>query len=113
MTSQAESPRIMSQNKPAFTPGPWITARADRTIGIFSTGNVAFFVAKAYGPDKKANAQLIEAYPDLYEALESLLNDCEEYVRINNLHDDDGSPANTHSTRRARAALSKARGEAQ
>ena len=45
----------------------------------------------------------------LREALEDLVSDCEEYVRINNLHNADGSPASNHAMRRAREALTLAR----
>jgi hypothetical protein len=45
---------------------------------------------------------------ELFAALQDLLSDCEEYSRINNLHNEDGSPASNHAMRRAREALSKA-----
>jgi hypothetical protein len=41
----------------------------------------------------------------LRAALLDLVSDCEEYARINNLHNSDGSPATNHAMRRARAAL--------
>jgi hypothetical protein len=41
----------------------------------------------------------------LRAALLELVSDCEEYARINNLHNSDGSPATNHAMRRARAAL--------
>lgn len=46
----------------------------------------------------KTNAALRGALQDLYD-------DVTEYVRINNLHNSDGSLATTHALRRARAAL--------
>ena len=58
----------------------------------------------------KDHANLIAAAPELYEALQQLSDECDEYVRINNLHNGDGTPATTHSMLRARAALAKARG---
>ena len=59
----------------------------------------------------KQHAQLIAAAPELYEALQQLADECDEYVRINNLHNGDGTPATTHSMLQARAALAKVRGE--
>ena len=41
----------------------------------------------------------------LRAALDDLVSDCDEYSRINNLHNADGSPATNHAMRRARAAL--------
>lgn len=45
---------------------------------------------------------------ELVAALQGLLADCEEYSRINNLHNEDGSPATNHAMRRARKAISAA-----
>ena len=42
---------------------------------------------------------------DLRAALDDLVSDCDEYSRINNLHNADGGPATNHAMRRARAAL--------
>lgn len=53
-----------------------------------------------------ANAHLISAAPELYEALEGLLSDIEEYQKINNL-----GGKNNHWQVISRAALAKARGE--
>lgn len=47
---------------------------------------------------------------ELLEALRDLLADCEEYARINNLHNKDGSPASNHAMRRAAAAIARAEG---
>lgn len=57
------------------------------------------------------HARLISAAPDLYAALEGLLADVDDYVRINRLHHGDGGVASHHAMREARAALSKALGE--
>jgi hypothetical protein len=40
------------------------------------------------------------------EALENLIADCDEYVRINNLHGNNGEPAKWATVENARAALS-------
>ena len=56
----------------------------------------------------EANAALIAAAPDLYEALEALHDDCVEYSRINNLGGEDN-----HVLKQARAALARARGETE
>lgn len=71
-------------------------------------------VARELGEDTaEANARLIAAAPDLLGALKDLLSDCEEYARINNLHNSDGSPATHHSMRRAADVIAKAEGSAQ
>jgi hypothetical protein len=43
----------------------------------------------------------------LREALTDLVQECEEYARINHLHNDDGSPATTGAMKHAYAALAK------
>jgi hypothetical protein len=50
------------------------------------------------------------ARKELIDALQDLHDDCVEYCRINNLHNNDGGPGTNHAMRRARAALSRARG---
>jgi hypothetical protein len=90
-------------NKTKFTPGPW-------TVG----GNGGFInqlqihptIGCAYGAgdEVKANAHLIAAAPDLYEALEDLICLCE--VGLKSDYDINAELAD------ARTALAKARGEA-
>lgn len=48
-----------------------------------------------------------DSVDELIEALKSLHDDCVEYARINNLHNEDGSPATNHSILRASALLEK------
>jgi hypothetical protein len=94
-------------NKTKFTPGPWKIGtpppNGEQTIGTEQGLMVAVSTTGA-GIQTKANAHLIAAAPDLYEALEDL--------SIN----DFGSNGWTNSMERiaikARAALAKARGEA-
>jgi len=50
-------------------------------------------------------AEAADEIERLRAALWDLVSDCEEYVRINKLHNNDGSPATNHAMRRARAAL--------
>jgi hypothetical protein len=61
-------------------------------------------------PHWSAYWNLIKAAPELLAALKDLADDCDEYVRINNLHNKDGGPATNHAMRRARAAIAKAEG---
>lgn len=63
----------------------------------------------ALAPDT-ANARLTAAAPELLEALKDILANNEEYARINNLFDDKGKPATTHSMKLAAAAIAKAEG---
>lgn len=109
----------MSETK--FTPGPWGWVEQYRgghawlqsASEKFTIGNAIIDDGSAYGeyPPRiavnEANAHLIAAAPDLYEALERLLpmaeDDCFQY---GNSADED------EDIIFARAALAKARGEA-
>lgn len=107
----------MSDTK--FTPGPWWAAIGkDQPVpyyrGLISvlssdphisicTGETGDQSGRTCGRDEwEANASLIAAAPDLYEALELLLNDVEHYPAWQR-------PC--HAVDSARAALAKARGE--
>lgn len=101
-------------NTVKHTPGPWRAAKAAHgVIDIFDSRDrdiVTIFGGGVEAESKEANARLIAAAPDLLEALKALLADCEEYSRINNLHNRDGTPATNHSMHMACAAISKATG---
>lgn len=97
------------QNETKFTPGPWFTKREGwSTVYVEARidGGMIQEVA-ACGPtdagqdQQQANARLIAAAPDLYEALESLVDE------VTNHGEADGAILDS-----ARAALTKARGEA-
>ncbi|TJW49396.1 MAG: hypothetical protein E5X65_33905 [Mesorhizobium sp.] len=100
------------------TPGPWFAVNNDSYWQIDSErdgqiGDACASLFDGTGGAKnwelcEANARLIAAAPDMLSALKSILADCEEYSRINNLHNSDGTPATNHSMRLARAAISKA-----
>ena len=77
---------------------------------IYAADGYAVAFASASRVTMNNNARLISAAPDLLSALEGLLADVEEYVRLNNLHAADGGPASNHAMAVARAAISKARG---
>jgi hypothetical protein len=93
-----------------FTPGPWDVCASDSDHFSLISANVqttqepkngGIYIAKVQGPDTSANAHLIAAAPELYEAL--------EYVRANL-----GDPVpvgRRHVARVVDAALAKARGE--
>jgi hypothetical protein len=108
---------IRIENK--WTPGPW-TTEADpdnESLLVNSMRGIVCGISlwEDDGPEaqarKKADARLIATAPEMADALQALVDECAEYVLLNNLHGSDGSPATTHSMRRARAALAKARGE--
>lgn len=105
------------------TPGPWfVGAQNDGLYILNGSPSPAPYdgpIPKEYGPEVvatpnwrlpsyEANARLIAAAPELFEALQELLSDCEEYARVNKLHGPDGGPATNHAMRQARAALTKA-----
>lgn len=101
----------MSERK--WTPGPWTVRQAYRSIISASpTGYDDAESIEAYGGHLvcesvkwDANAQLIAAAPDLYEALDYL-------VSCTQLADDADWSEGDDPLSAARAALAKARGEA-
>lgn len=80
----------MSDSK--FTPGPWGINSGGEVVADIN--NHLWVMATNRGSDDQANAQLIAAAPDLYEALADLV------------HDFEGEPGFGP----ARAALAKAEG---
>jgi hypothetical protein len=101
----------MTQNK--FTPGPWQywTGSLSRSPGIYGPrvpNKDRNWIADIRVGDPKvqeANAQLIAAAPEMYEALEWLLPIAETYLRLAPNHPDNAKVES------ARFALRKARGE--
>ena len=99
--------------KTKWTPGPWATGKRTKngyrkidTFGLRSDPHygLAKVVIELDGEPYKegdANASLIAAAPDLYEALNRLLANYRA----------DGSEASTRDIEIARSALAKARGE--
>ncbi len=73
----------MSDTGNTHTPGPWVSEATGQQPGAFSVvGDGRQLVALVYGENReaqKANAALIDAAPDLLEALEKLT---ERYVSI-------------------------------
>jgi hypothetical protein len=97
-------------NETKFTPGPWIWG--DDYQGLYGAGpnnQVLYYfcgegMSLGYNKHMDANAHLIAAAPDLYEALEDLI--------INDFGSDGWNSRMERIAIRARAALAKARGEA-
>lgn len=99
-------------DKRNWTAGPWVVSnrasffveaqRHGHNGGICSTGGYSYNAVdgEALMDENIANAHLIAAAPDLYEALENLLA----------IHNGDGG-TKYHAGDIAAAALSKARGE--
>lgn len=102
-----------------FTPGPWLIKRAEIRIddeydyAIYDTGHQV--IAEAFGrsgvsdfPPAEANARLISAAPDLYEAVKGFLD---LYVALVNSGDcGNWNPEEEDVVIAARAALQKADG---
>lgn len=101
----------------AHTPGPWVVWTANEEIGSVTTADGMIAIAQAQQTrrifkesdhdERRANARLIAAAPDLLAALQRLHDDTADYVRINNL----GDPYQNKNMRDARDALVKARGQ--
>ena len=99
-----------------FTPGPWTKMNAtDVFEGYWNGRQVADCMVDndINYPQQKANAALIAAAPELYEALEKLINDLPDCT-IDWARDGMGNTnANciVNSRDKGKAALAKARGE--
>lgn len=115
-----------SKDKPMFTPGPWALDDIDESDGDMAvvmgtaipnrgvyTSHHRIVIFEGFDDlesEKQqaeilANAALIAAAPDMYEALESAVLSIELLVKLNRI------PANNAGLRDARAALAKARGQ--
>lgn len=100
----------MKTKKEKFTPGPWRVERHEKKIEIWSANHFVatpehdlFFSAEKHGL-KEANAHLIAAAPEMFEALESI---CQFYS--DNI---ESCPVALQTfVDLAEQALSKARGE--
>ncbi len=68
-----------------FTPGPWSILFNDKTKVVLEKSGVAIFVADTYAgftksdSEQEANAALIAAAPEMYEALKKLKVCIEDY----------------------------------
>ncbi|WP_277201260.1 hypothetical protein [Victivallis vadensis] len=69
-------------NEPKFTPGPWSLLFNDKTKVVLEQQGVAVFIADTYAgftkseEEQKANAALIAAAPEMYEALADIAENC-------------------------------------
>lgn len=93
----------------AWTPGPW--EAADRVVVVtqathgYSTWIANAAVGGASGEEQSANARLIAASPDLYAALEAMLD---HYVSTVNSGDcGNWDPETEDVVKAARAALAR------
>lgn len=68
--------------EPKFTPGPWSLLFNDKTKVVLEQQGVAVFIADTYAgftkseEEQKANAALIAAAPEMYEALSDIAENC-------------------------------------
>lgn len=103
------------KNETKHTPGPWIVSEHKAHNGCFQIKSFSKFEHRAFlvtetpswdGVEDKANARLIAAAPDLYEAVQGLMlwlmDDAIEAEK-------NGRKIGAYES--ARAALAKARGE--
>ena len=116
---------MTTNEKPGFTPGPWKAVRGYSYWEVspaerkdWEPFTVADCCPSCPGdPDgglQEANAHLIAAAPDLYEAVRELINQVE--IAFDWSNDEPGEnaylDAATDAINKAKAALAKARGEA-
>ena len=97
----------MKQNKPNFTPGPWKIMNDKNGYPLIFNGVDGFnpicrLEHKAKFDRKIADANLIAAAPEMYEALQDLINQMNELSAYGDPLPDDS---------KAIKALAKARGE--
>lgn len=77
---------MKTQTKPTFTPGPWTVAKADADVPLFdvrlkgneSTDDTLVCLMYEPGPkgQQRANAALIAAAPDMFEAIGRIVDEC-------------------------------------
>lgn len=100
-------------SKPRFTPSPWavnpLRAQVDAMPSLLPVCQLLWPTDERTEAETEANAHLIKASPDLYEALESLLSDV--VLATDDLCDEGDARNYAKSVFQARAALAKARGE--
>lgn len=87
--------------KAEFTPGPWITFTHNNSFGV-QMGEDGGFLMNQFMNRAKENAQIISAAPEMYKALNDLLNDCINFG---------GDNLSDCYLKSAALALAKARGE--
>ena len=97
---------------PQFTPGPWRAKKASQSspniLDIEGDGNLLAFTS-ASCDQSPANARLIAAAPEMFEALGDILSAAEQ---INDAtYGDEDWDELRKARSRSRAALAKARGE--
>jgi hypothetical protein len=120
--------------KTAFTPGPW-EVRLDHDEGlkrdwrsiVADGGRTSVVRPDSYSTNKwgeretvcgmwvtEANANLIAAAPDLYEALDEMVKVIEQYIIPIHERENPGTPLpEPDFISKARASLSKANGEVE
>lgn len=93
------------ETNPKWTPGPWVVDDALDVV-VRGTTNIVALCFRT-NPQGEANAHLIAAAPDLYEALE-MVRDADDDARADGLNG-----LNALARRRIDCALTKARGEGE
>ena len=107
-------PGRKADNKPKWTPGPW--KAEDRSVqygdglwnGVVDKRGMLICLMGMQGQDQAANADLVAAAPELYDALEAILARYQKHVSITW-----GGEAEVARMLelQMRSALAKARGE--
>ena len=91
-----------------WTPGPWAVGKngdVNSKDGLVVVVGVSYEIGKAARDRDKADARLIAAAPDLYEALEWAVNHFDGDTKCN-------ANQETNCIEKCRDALAKARGDA-
>ncbi|KAB2712834.1 hypothetical protein F9K88_07710 [Brucella intermedia] len=96
-------------SKPEFTPGPW-SFRQNRncSLDFFGEGGHRLILGNTFLINQVANAHLIATAPELYEALETAI---EEINHLRKFAGDNGAMIDDTDFVEGISALAKARGE--
>ena len=86
------------------TPGPWKWICGDTKL--ISEDKTIISTEYPFGDPTEADAHLIAAAPDLLEALENLILDCDFWITM-------GVNMNCNFVDQAKAAIAKAKGESE
>jgi hypothetical protein len=104
-------------SEPKWTRGPWRNNKYG-SIGAGPLGHtpIVAIIEEFYGEDRSdgdssANANLIASAPELYEALDAVVKDIQDYERVNDLYPNPGKTECWQSVTNALAVMRRACGE--
>lgn len=80
----AQAQSEATSETPKFTPGPWVVSKTWEFGPISDSDDQSYgmmvSVGDVFGENRAANASLIKASPDLYEALSELISSLDDLI---------------------------------